>query len=120
MDEADAVIAFMTIGIIAYALLNRRSRRPRSRISRATRYRIWRRDHGICQYCGDKIPSLTYAHIDHRRPVSRGGSNDEDNLVLACPECNLHKGGSTPREAGLRDSDSSGLWSLIDWLKGRR
>jgi hypothetical protein len=29
--------------------------------------------------------------IDHILPESRGGTDDESNLILACPMCNSHK-----------------------------
>jgi hypothetical protein len=32
------------------------------------------------------------ATIDHVVPLSNGGTNDEDNLVLACRECNQLRG----------------------------
>ncbi len=72
MDDPEAPAILLFFGLLALYILGRRRPRPRSRISRATRYRIWRRDHGVCQYCGEQIPSLSYAHIDHLRPVSRG------------------------------------------------
>ena len=31
-------------------------------------------------------------HCDHILPKSKGGSNDLDNLVTSCSECNLGKG----------------------------
>ncbi len=31
-------------------------------------------------------------HIEHIVPLAEGGSSNEDNLWLACPLCNLHKG----------------------------
>lgn len=31
-------------------------------------------------------------HIEHVRPRAAGGSDDPDNLALACPGCNLKKG----------------------------
>jgi HNH endonuclease len=30
-------------------------------------------------------------HIDHIVPLAKGGTNDIDNVVLACPTCNLRK-----------------------------
>jgi hypothetical protein len=33
-------------------------------------------------------------HIEHVIPQCKGGRSDLRNLVLACPGCNLHKGGS--------------------------
>lgn len=31
-------------------------------------------------------------HLDHIVPLARGGDDAEENLWLACPLCNLHKG----------------------------
>lgn len=39
-----------------------------------------------------KCSSFKELHIDHIIPLSKGGSNDEDNLQLLCSECNLAKG----------------------------
>src|SRR3546814_4901845 len=48
-----------------------------------------------CWYCGTK---LTAYHVDHRIPLARGGSNGPENLVIACPACNLSKGAKMPWE----------------------
>jgi len=70
---------------------------PRPRVRLAKR-EILRRDNYTCQYCGQKSRSLT---VDHVIPRHLGGAHDWDNLVSACPSCNLQKGGRTPREAGM-------------------
>ena len=46
-----------------------------------------------CQYClmHQSLQGATF-HIEHVIPRSKGGSFDLENLVLACPSCNLHKG----------------------------
>lgn len=49
-----------------------------------------------CAYCGE-ILSGEY-HIDHKTPVSRGGTNDLENLHLTCPRCNMKKGAMTHDE----------------------
>lgn len=51
----------------------------------------------ICQKFGDTtsyaVPDgFAIAQIDHKVPKARGGSNEIDNLVLACPMCNSRKG----------------------------
>ncbi|HMN15956.1 MAG TPA: HNH endonuclease signature motif containing protein [Bellilinea sp.] len=51
---------------------------------------------GKCWYCQCELNG-TY-HVDHRIPLSRGGSNDPANLVLACPSCNMSKGNKFPHE----------------------
>jgi hypothetical protein len=59
------------------------------RLREQTRERFARR----CAYCGvhedDVGATLT---VDHHRPRARGGADDIDNLVYACPRCNDHKG----------------------------
>ena len=51
---------------------------------------------GRCFWCGCKVGD-TY-HVDHVIPLSRGGSNDPDNLVIACPSCNCSKQDKLPHE----------------------
>jgi hypothetical protein len=63
------------------------------------RERIFYRDKYTCQYCGAVNEPL---QCDHVFPVSRGGSNDESNLVTACKPCNLSKHAKTPEEWGGR------------------
>ena len=49
-----------------------------------------------CWWCGKKLKG-SY-HVDHRIPLSRGGSNWPENIVIACPFCNLSKCDKTPLE----------------------
>lgn len=51
---------------------------------------IYKRDGGICIYCGKKI-SIEEMNLDHKFPEVFGGSNDEDNLLCSCRECNMKK-----------------------------
>lgn len=48
----------------------------------------WELQGGLCYYCGK---TLTEWQIDHKIPLSRGGSNFPANTCIACPECNLEK-----------------------------
>jgi 5-methylcytosine-specific restriction endonuclease McrA len=43
---------------------------------------------GICPYCNQPIVK---GHIDHIVPVCKGGTNDRENLVWVCRDCNLKK-----------------------------
>lgn len=61
------------------------------------RVNLFRRDGGVCQYCGSKR-QLT---IDHVVPRSKGGKTSWTNLVTACNRCNVNKGDKTPDQAGL-------------------
>lgn len=55
------------------------------------RFQILKRDHFKCKYCGRSAKEVPL-HIDHKKSVKDGGTNDPDNLVTACVECNLGKG----------------------------
>ena len=46
------------------------------------------RDNNSCVKCG----VAENLHIDHEIALSRGGSNDIDNLQVLCKDCNLRKG----------------------------
>jgi 5-methylcytosine-specific restriction endonuclease McrA len=59
----------------------------------------WRRERarerfaGRCAYCGvHEEAAGALLTLDHHQPRSRGGADDEENLVYACPRCNEHKG----------------------------
>lgn len=51
-----------------------------------------------CTYCGIKISRQVPPTIDHKIPISRGGSNDISNLTIACKICNCRKGIKTDLE----------------------
>ncbi|MDF3904676.1 HNH endonuclease [Paracoccus sp. AS002] len=50
---------------------------------------------GCCSYCGTIDGPF---EIDHIHPWSRGGSNERDNLTLACRQCNRSKKDKTVEE----------------------
>lgn len=47
-----------------------------------------------CGICLQPIATYEQATVDHKIPLSRGGSNRMDNLQLAHEECNQKKGNS--------------------------
>ena len=59
------------------------------------------RDGFVCQYCGREHTSRDLT-IDHIIPKVQGGTNAWTNVVACCRACNMKKGGSTPRQAGMR------------------
>jgi hypothetical protein len=59
-------------------------------ISVRTRFEIFKRDRFTCVYCGRKPPEVLL-EADHLIPRAAGGSDDEDNLVTACWDCNRGK-----------------------------
>ena len=54
------------------------------------RWMILKRDNFTCCYCGRKAPNVEL-EIDHKIPISSGGLTTEENLVVACLECNQGK-----------------------------
>jgi len=64
--------------------------RRESRLRRAVIERAgWR-----CEYCrAPQGPTGQTFHLDHIVPEARGGQWTEENLALACPHCNLARGG---------------------------
>lgn len=62
-------------------------RRP---IKLGVRFEIFKRDAFTCQYCG-KRPPEALLEVDHIVPVSKGGGNEEGNLITSCAECNRGK-----------------------------
>lgn len=61
-------------------------------ISQKLRQIVRERAGNCCEYCRLSARSGTVPfHIDHIIPIKHDGSNDVDNLCLACFECNAHK-----------------------------
>lgn len=58
------------------------------------RQTVLSRDNYQCVYCG----STDQLTLDHVVPVSRGGSDEIENLVACCQRCNSIKGARTPEE----------------------
>lgn len=64
-------------------------------------FRNWWAEQGRCQdwccaWCKKDIKGKNHKkQVDHIKPLLRGGSNDFNNLVLSCPECN-RKAGTAP------------------------
>ncbi len=65
------------------------------------RKNIFARDKNKCQYCGKKFPTSELS-LDHVIPRTQGGTSNWKNIVCACTNCNKHKGGRRPAEAGMK------------------
>jgi len=74
-------------------------RLPRTDV-KFNRRNIFARDKNRCQYCGKRQPTSELS-LDHVIPRSMGGKPVWENIVCACAECNVKKGGRTPKEAGI-------------------
>lgn len=77
--------------------------------------KLFSRDSYTCAYCGI-TDSLT---IDHIIPISRGGTNAENNLTTVCGRCNKDKGGKMLSE-WLGQPDESKERSFPSWVQFRK
>jgi 5-methylcytosine-specific restriction endonuclease McrA len=64
------------------------------------RRNIFARDNNQCQYCGKRYPTNELS-LDHVVPRSQGGLSSWENIVCACIDCNVRKGGRTPKQAHM-------------------
>ena len=58
------------------------------------RAQVRRRAGNRCEYCQlrQEDSPLAALHVEHIVPKTHGGTDDLENLALACIDCNLHKG----------------------------
>lgn len=62
------------------------------RVSPSTRVKVFERDNYTCQMCGrSHHHDGVKLEVDHKIPVSRGGSDNISNLQTLCFECNRGK-----------------------------
>jgi hypothetical protein len=65
-----------------------RTKSTRRKMPHAKSRKVWDRDDWTCRRCGSHR-GLT---VDHITPVSKGGTDDLDNLQTLCGPCNSSKG----------------------------
>lgn len=58
---------------------------------------VYERDNGICYLC-EKPTDPNNWHLEHKIPLSRGGSHTYNNVAVSHPPCNKNKGTMTPDE----------------------
>jgi len=59
-------------------------------ITKKLRFEVFKRDMFTCQYCGNTPPAIVL-EADHIIPKSKGGTDDIDNLMCSCFDCNRGK-----------------------------
>lgn len=81
-------------------------------MNESTRRLVRARAGDRCEYCllSQSDSPLARLQIEHILPRKHGGSDDAENLSLACIDCNLHKG---PNIAGV-DSETGQITSLFN------
>ncbi len=63
----------------------------RSKMTDSLRYDVMKRDGFRCVLCGATAAEGAVLHVDHIRPVSKGGKTELYNLRTLCDRCNLGK-----------------------------
>jgi hypothetical protein len=76
-----------------------------------TRDFVRRRANNLCEYCriAQEATPLIPFHIEHIVPKQHGGTDDPDQLALACDRCNAYKG---PNLTSI-DSDTGAVVALF-------
>lgn len=69
----------------------------RKQFSSMERIKIYNKNKGRCAICGKFIPYDSFT-IDHIIPLAKGGTNEMDNLQVACNACNLIKQDILPED----------------------
>lgn len=95
-------------------------------MNKRKRFSVLKRYGFRCVYCGRRPPEVVL-EVDHRESRVTGGSNEDNNLVAGCRDCNRGKGpmsdrdddgivivlGADGRIDHKRSLKLSGLWSSI-------
>ena len=81
------------------------------------------KSNGKCYYCALTLRKA-FTSIDHVIPKSRGGTDEETNLVLSCRNCNLEKADRTDDEYKLqlaiyRNGGPDFTGEQLEWLKSK-
>ncbi|MBE5935809.1 MAG: HNH endonuclease [Lachnospiraceae bacterium] len=66
-------------------------RKERNKMTDSLRYDILKRDNYRCQICGVTAKEGAKLHVDHIKPIAKGGKTQPDNLQTLCDRCNLGK-----------------------------
>lgn len=66
-------------------------RKKSATTSDLAKYLTFLLSHDVCYWCKKRIPDDTNKTIDHVIPLSTGGTNSPENLVLSCKPCNQSK-----------------------------
>lgn len=87
---------------------------PSSKATRK-RVRLYERQNGICPFCDKPIGGIERATFDHLKPRSKGGKDNNKNLVVVHAACNQLKGPF----ASVEEAEQHCVEVLVLWNKLR-
>lgn len=80
---------------------------PRNlKVTFALKKRLWKRQKARCLWCEKPIDyyNLWECEVDHKKPLSDGGTDDERNLQLLHEKCNREKAAMTLSEQAIHQA----------------
>lgn len=89
---------------------------PDTPIPPRVKLRIWDRDKGLCQICGNR--PFPIAEYDHKDRIKDGGEHRESNIRLVCQPCHKRKSASE-RKVGKKVDRTRKKHMGISKPKGR-
>lgn len=70
--------------------LKRKAKKYNTQTEFIRKYVVYERDHGICYLCGNPVDPNCW-HLEHKIPLSKGGTHTYDNVAVSHPICNMRK-----------------------------
>jgi len=83
-------------------------------MTKQTRFLVLSRDNYSCQACGRKRGGNVKLTVDHKIPLSKGGTDELENLWTLCHECNQGKADMILKES-ITKSGKVGIPIPIDY-----
>ncbi len=59
-------------------------------LGKKIRFEVFKRDNFTCGYCGNTPPKVVL-EVDHIKPIAKKGTDDINNLITSCFDCNRGK-----------------------------
>ncbi len=75
----------------AKSLQKTNPKNKRTGISKQLRFEVFQRDGFTCKYCGRSQEEGVKLHVDHKKPIDAGGTDEFSNLITSCEDCNFGK-----------------------------
>jgi 5-methylcytosine-specific restriction endonuclease McrA len=97
-DDQKIHSAYQTFNVPSILQLMGRNKRKKS--VAFSRKALFFRDNYCCAYCEEQF-SPKELTLDHVTPYCQGGKTNWENIVAACFDCNIKKGGNTPEQAKM-------------------